>query len=67
MAENVKDTKHTRYISTRVHFVRNGEKLKTHKIVWCEGGFQLADIETNNFGVNDLNPRMKYIAVMLDK
>ena len=26
MAKNGKDTKHTRYIARRMHFVRNGEK-----------------------------------------
>ena len=31
-----------------MHFVRNGEKCKMHKIDWCEGGLQLADIVTNN-------------------
>ena len=38
MAKNGKDTKHTRHISKRIHFVRNGEKCKMHKIDWCEGG-----------------------------
>ena len=37
-----------------------------HKIDWCEGGLQLADIETKNFGENSLNPRMKYIIVRLN-
>ena len=32
MDENGKDTKHTRNISRRMHFVRNGEKCKMHKI-----------------------------------
>ena len=44
MAKNGKDTKHTRHISRRVHLVRNGENSKMHKIDWCEGGLQLADI-----------------------
>ena len=38
MANNGKDTKHTRHIASRMHFVRNGEKCKMHKIDWCEGG-----------------------------
>ena len=38
IAKNGKDTKHTRHISRRIHFVRNGEKLNMHKIDWCEGG-----------------------------
>ena len=65
--KNGKDTKHTRHIDRRVHFVRNGEKCKMHKIDKCEGGLQLADIATKNIGENDLNTRMKYIMVRLDK
>ena len=41
MDKNGKDTKHTRHISRRMHFVRNGEKCKMHKINWCEGGLKL--------------------------
>ena len=37
-----------------------------HNIDWCEGGLQLADITTKNFGENDLTPRMKYIMVSID-
>ena len=48
MANNGKDTKHTRHISRRMYFVRNGEKCKMHKIYWCEGGLQLAYIGTKN-------------------
>ena len=65
MAKNGRDTKHTRHISRRMHFVRNGEKCKMHKIEWCEGGLQLADIGTNNASEPDLTPRMKYIMVRL--
>ena len=32
MANSGKDTKHIRHISRRVHFVKNGEKFKMHKI-----------------------------------
>ena len=67
MAKNGKDTKHNRHIYRSVHFVRNGEKRKLQKIDCCEGGLQLTDISTNNVGENDLNPRMKYIMVRLDK
>ena len=45
MAKNGKDTKHTRHISKRIYFVRNGEKCKMQKIDWFEGGLQLADID----------------------
>ena len=66
MANNGKDTKHTRHIARKMNLVRDGEKSNMHKIVWCEGGLQLADIATNNVGDHDLTPRMKYIVVMLD-
>ena len=66
MAKNGKDTKHTRHISRRIHLVRNGEICKMHKIDWCEGDLQLADIGTNNVREPDLTPRMKYIMVRLD-
>ena len=66
MAMNGKDTKHTRQITRRMHFVRNGEKCKVHKINWCEGGLQLADIGTKNVSETDLTPRMKYIMVIIE-
>ena len=65
MSNNGKDTKHTRHISRRVHFKKNRETWKMHRIEWCEGGVQLADIETKNVGENDLNPRMNYIMVKI--
>ena len=37
-----------------------------HKIGWCEGGLQLADIGTKNVSEPDLTPRMKYIIVRLE-
>ena len=66
MDKNIKDTKHTRHIERRMHLVRNGEKWKMHKIDWCEGGLQLADIATKNFGENYLTPRMKYIIIRIE-
>ena len=65
MAKNGKDTKHTRYIARRMHFVRNGEKCKMRMIDCCERGLQLADIGTNNVSEPDLTPRIKYIMVRL--
>ena len=37
-----------------------------HKIDWCEGGLQLADIATKNVGKDDLKSRIKYIMVRLE-
>ena len=66
MANNCKDTNNISHICKKSKFVRNGENYKIHKIDWCEGGLQLADIATENVGDNNLNPRMKYIMVILD-
>ena len=66
MAKNGKDIKHTRHIARRMHFVRNGEKCKMHKIYLCEGGLQLADICTKNLSKPGLTPRMKNIMVRLE-
>ena len=67
MAKNGKDTKHTRHIERITNSVSNGEKWKIHKIYWCEGGLQLADIGTNNVSEPDLTPSMKYIMIRLEK
>ena len=67
MNKNGNDTKHTIHTANIMHFVRNGEKCKMHKVDWCEGGLKLADIGTNNVGEPNLTPRMKYIMVRLEK
>ena len=36
MAKNGKDTKHTRQIARWMHFVRNGDNCKMHKIDWSK-------------------------------
>ena len=66
MFNNFKDTKHTNNIARRILFLSNGEKCKIHKIDWCGGGLQLADIATKNVGEHDLAPGIKYIMVRLD-
>ena len=66
MAKNGEDTNHTRHIARRVNIVRNDENFKMHKNDWCEGRLLLVDIATKNVGENNLNPRMKYIMVILD-
>ena len=66
MDKNGKDAKHTRHIARRINFVSNVEKCDMHKLYWCEGGLQLTDIATKNFGEHDLTPGMKYIILILD-
>ena len=65
IAKNGKDTKHTRHIARIMHFLKNGEKCKMHKIDWCEEGVQLTEIGTKNVGEPDLTPGMKYIMIRL--
>ena len=66
MDKNGKGTKHTRHNARIMDFSRNGKKCQIHKIDWCEGVLQFADIVTKNVGDNDLTPRMKYIMVRID-
>ena len=66
MADNGKDTEHTRHIERRIHFVKNGEKCKMNKIDWCEGGLKLTDIGAKNVSETDLTPIIKYILVRLE-
>ena len=66
MDNNGKYTNPTGKISRRVHFVKNGEKCRMHKIDWCEGGIQLEDIATKNVVEKYLNRRMKYIMVNIE-
>ena len=48
MAKNVKDTKHTRHIARRMHFVRNGENAR------C----------TKSIGVNEVCSWQKLVLIM---
>ena len=66
MAKNGKDTRNIRKIARRMHLVRDEEKCNMHKIDWCEGGLQLADIDTKNVSETELIPRMKYIMFRLE-
>ena len=58
MAKNGRYTKNTRHIARIMHYVRNGGKFKMHKIDWCEGGLQLADIGTKNVSEPNLTTRI---------
>ena len=67
MANNGKDTKHTRHIVIILHIVRNGEDFNLHKTVWCEGGLQISDIGTKNVSKDKLNPRVGYTMVTIER
>ena len=66
MAKNGKDTKHTRHIARRMHFVRQGEALGLHKLVWVEADLQCADIGTKNVRPDEIKPRLEYMMVPVD-
>ena len=66
MDNNGNDTNHTMHIERRVNIAKNSENFKMHKTDCCEGGMQLVETATNNFGEHDFTPRMKYIMVILD-
>ena len=56
MSINDKLTRHTRHISRRFHFVREGQKLKLHNITWCPSDNMLADITTKTQAATKINP-----------
>ena len=66
MADNDKDTKHTRHISRRMNFVINDEECNIQNTVWFEGGLQLAYIGTKNVREDELNHILGYSMVRLD-
>ena len=66
MANNRKDTKHTRHIANIVHLVINGENYNMRKIDWCEKDLPFADIANKNVGEHDLKTRMKYNMIRLN-
>ena len=66
MNNNFKDTKHTRHIARRMHFVINGEECNFQLTVWCEGGLQLSDIVTKNNSEDELNHILGYAMIRQD-
>ena len=66
MAKNGKDTKHTRHIARRMHFVRQGKAMGLHTLRWVEAKLQLADIGTKNVRLDEIRPRLEYLMVVVD-
>ena len=65
MANNFKETKHTRQISRRMHFLINGKECNFHNTVWCEVFIELADIGTKNVSEGEFNTVLGYSVVIL--
>ena len=66
MAKNREYIKHTRHITTRKHFIRNGENCKMHKVDLWGGGLEWAEIASKSVGDPDLTLIIIYIRVILD-
>ena len=66
MANNDKDTKHTRHIDRIIHYVRNSNEYNIHKKLWCEGDLKLIDIVTKIVREDELNPGLEYDMVRLE-
>jgi hypothetical protein len=61
MGESYKDTKHTRHIKRRYHYVREGISLNRFFMDWIITTIQLADIGTKN----NPGPRHKALLELL--
>jgi hypothetical protein len=63
MSKSFKDTKHTRHIARRYHYVREGETEGRFKTFWIDNTLQISDIGTKNTTVEDLNSRIIFMMV----
>jgi hypothetical protein len=63
MSKSFKDTKHTRHIARRYHYVREGETEGRFKTLWIDNTLQISDIGTKNTTVEDLNSRIIFMMV----
>ena len=65
MSKNQRDSKHTRHIERRVHYVRQGQLSGQHHLDYVPAELQLADIGTKNLAHHELHPRLSYITVIV--
>ena len=65
MAKNEKDTKHTRHIARRMHYVRDGQQIGAHDLNYIPADLNLADPGTKNLGADELEPRLKYMMCII--
>ena len=63
MGRSFRDTKHTRHVARRYHFVRQGQHSGAHSLHWCNADLQLADVGTKNLDGAQLRPRLSYLFV----
>ena len=58
IASSDKDTKRTRHILRRYHFVRQGSALGQHQLGWIGTNDQMADPLTKNGDFKDINSKI---------
>jgi hypothetical protein len=63
MSKSIKDTKRTRHIQRRMHYVREAEAQGRILPGWINQKFQFSDIGTKNTTVEDLESRIKTMMV----
>ena len=63
MGSSFRDSKHTRHITRRWHYVREGSRDGKHVLVWIDGDLELADIGTKNLDSTGLQPRLRFMMV----
>ena len=63
MGKSFKDTKHTRHIARRYHYVRQGEEDGIHNLNWIPAELNTSDIGTKNLPGYDISSRMEYCMV----
>ena len=67
MGSSFRDSKHTRHIERRFHYVCEGTKDLKHALHWLDANLQLADIGTKNLDSTQLQPRLRFMIVEVSK
>ena len=63
MGKSFKETKHSKHIQRRYHYVREGQINGHHILIWIPKELQLSDIGTKAVTKKDLQDRLKYVVV----
>ncbi|MGH7954596.1 MAG: reverse transcriptase domain-containing protein, partial [Gloeomargaritales cyanobacterium] len=67
MSKTLKDTKRTRHIDRRVHYVRRGSEAGHHTLTHLHADFQLADNGTKNLAHYEAAPRLAYFMIQVQE
>ena len=63
MGKFFKETKHSKHIQRRYHYVREGHINGHHILIWIPKELQLSNIGTKAVTKKDLQDRLKYVVV----